>query len=90
MSYRVHYAKDMNKNLTRKNNLKFLRYGVAIIILLIIVGIQPLQKNLYESIIPANYEFTVNCFSDMLNDLENGESVSRAVTTFCRAIIENA
>ena len=43
-----------------------------------------------DCFIPGDKEVTKAAFTDMVEELENGESMQNAITTFCREVLDGA
>lgn len=89
MGYVVKYNEDMHKNLYVHRKSKILKYIFPIILLLLFVGVMPLRKWLYNSFVPANFNLASKGFTQMIQNIEQGDTITNAVAVFCQELILN-
>ena len=89
MSYQIQYESEKNKQypMERKSALPK-RYLVGAIIVALVVSVISVPS-VRELLIPGDPEVTGAAFSQMIDNLQEGDSVGEAVTAFCREIIQN-
>ena len=91
MGYSIQYASWLNKKFKIKKRYRWNKksiYSVVGCITVLMFGIiTPLRNWLREFVIPGDADITAAAFSDMLQQLENGETVKSAFSAFCKEIL---
>ncbi len=91
MSYRIEYDPQKNKRYPIPSARK---PGWLVITLAAVVALFALQKlaqkeKMMSWLIPGDSAITSGAFSEMLDNIREGDSVGTAVTAFCREILDN-
>lgn len=89
MSYQIQYESEKNRQYPIKTNrlsVKRIVITATIAVLVICLLSSPSFKRF---IIPGDPKITGAAFSRMIDDLQNGDTVGEAITTFCREIVHN-
>ena len=92
MGYRVYYSPEDNKKYPKTNkhgNDRYLGYFAVVIAAVITLTVPRLRSNLRKWLIPGDEAVTREVFSQMVEDVRDGESVGEAVITFCQEILDN-
>ena len=94
MGYRIEYGQGIIKKRTvishsaKKQIKKFV--PILLSTVLIVTMLWGKGESVRSFLIPGNDAVTVAALREMVCGLRNGESLTDAVTAFCREIIENA
>lgn len=91
MSYSIEYEPDKKKIYPLQVNRKPKWLVIALAVVISIFLMQKLDKNqvLKSLLIPGDPEITAAAFSEMMDDIREGQAVRKAVTSFCLEIIDN-
>ena len=93
MGYSIQYAPDLNikykaHKSTQINKKRFFILSACLIIVTALF-FGKVRNFLWELWIPGDADVTVAAFSEMLADVQQGTSVSKAVQDFCKEILKN-
>lgn len=66
---------------------RFLIIGIAFFLLSMLIT--PVRSRILHVFIPGNDEITVEAFTKMVTDLQEGDSVKNAVTAFCETVLND-
>ena len=89
MSYQIQYESAKNDKYPMRLNRK--RPGLLMYTAIaVIIGLIMSVPKLHEYLIPGDPDVTSAAFSQLVSDMQSGESFGDAVTAFCREIITNA
>lgn len=92
MAYQIRYGPVKRKAPTdrRKKAGCWLLVTLCAAVLLIGIQFSGIGKTIWNWILPGDAAVTGAALNTMVEEIRAGESVSDAVTAFCREIIENA
>lgn len=91
MCYRITYENNLvKKKVVRKNNNTLLKRAIYAIFLCIILFCVLSGSKVRSYLLPGDPQVTEKALKDLVVDLKEGDTVSDAVTAFCKEIIENA
>ena len=92
MGYKISYNKEFYRRY-RFGKFPYNTKGIIVVICtflaILITCCLPFRSWLLEWILPANMQLTKSAFSDLVFQVQEGESVMDAVTTFGKAVIHN-
>lgn len=94
MGYSIQYGADSHVETAwkRKAGRKYRRYLMvfAVFVTAAIFAFSGGKKGLEDMLIPGNPEVTKAAFSQLADDLREGNPLKEALVTFCREIIGDA
>lgn len=93
MGYSVQYTNGVSKRSVFREedfNKKARRGSRIVIIILMIMGLASLLGWHPAYLIPGDPAVTKSAFMSMLHQVEEGETIKTAVTTFCKEVISGA
>ena len=90
--YKINYSPETSKRFPAKKrrNLNFKFVVLGIVFTFLISSVFLFRTEIADFLIPGNSNVTKSAFSEFLNHVKDGESISDAALTFCREIVENA
>ena len=92
MGYKIQYEIGESEKIyisTRQADRKKRITIVLVCILVLSMLLSPLRNRILRYLIPGDPEVTTRAFSQMLRDLEKGDSLKTAVSVFCETVIQN-
>ena len=89
MGYRITYETGVHKTELLLPTRKRTKLGYIALACVLIIALA-LGHKYWQVLLPGDPKVTERALHELASDLREGESVSDAVTAFCREILENA
>lgn len=91
MAYKIRYSPETGGRYPQRENRNSIRTGKWVLLLLIIIAAVWLRINgIPDFLIPGDPDVTRAAAASLLSELQNGSSISDAVTVFCKEILHGA
>lgn len=93
MGYKIQYGQTMTKVIlkeSRKDHRKIPAIKWIVVTCVLFLGVYLASAGYLDFLIPGNKEVTTAAFSEMVEDIQEGESVKEAFMTFCMEILDGA
>lgn len=85
MAYVIHYGPVKKQRVWRKP--KLFRAGVAVAGIVVVALIPSVRSWVWDLIVPGDPKVTTQAFSELINDIRGGETVTAAIEGFCSQIL---
>ena len=92
MAYRVCYSPEDNKRypeVNKQGSGRGARYIAIISAVVLALSIPKVRDKLWMWLIPGDEAVTSGAFTQMVEDIQSGNSVADAVTVFCQEILDH-
>ena len=92
MGYRVYYSPEDNKKYPTRNkqgNARYLGHFVVVLAVVLTLTVPQVRSNLREWLIPGDEAVISKAFSQMVENVREGEAIGEAVTAFCQEILDH-
>lgn len=85
MAYVIHYGPVKKQRVWRKP--KLFRAGAAAVGIVVVAMIPSVRSWVWDLIVPGDSKVTTQAFSELIHDIQGGETVTAAIEGFCTQIL---
>lgn len=87
MSYRIQYSPELEKRYPTDSKQKRGAVPLLAIIAFLLIIYIAIGTNVIDALLPANDAVAVSAFSGLVESVESGNSIKKALLDFCHKII---
>ncbi len=88
MGYKIRYAVSLNKHKSYNRPI-FLRACVILIVMVLFFALSPIRDRISNLLVPHNIVEATNAFSQMIDNIQEGQPMRDAVTSFYLEMLED-